>query len=78
MISHALLVAGSDTAISMSNGTTSKEKGCSFLDLGPLKDGERRDLNCAIKEYLVFAGYRLTALTFYEEVGQIIYVHVHI
>ncbi|CAN6445973.1 unnamed protein product [Victoria cruziana] len=59
---------GSDTAISMSNGTTSKEKGCSFLDLGPLKDGERRDLNCAIKEYLVFAGYRLTALTFYEEV----------
>ncbi|XP_049931986.1 uncharacterized protein LOC116247963 [Nymphaea colorata] len=58
---------GSDIA-AWSNGTASKEKECSFLDLGPLKDGERRDLNCAIKEYLVFAGYRLTALTFYEEV----------
>ncbi|KAG9450463.1 hypothetical protein H6P81_010428 [Aristolochia fimbriata] len=44
-----------------------KRKG-SFSDLGPLKDVERRDLNCAIKEYLLLAGYRLTAMTFYEEV----------
>ncbi|RDX66985.1 LisH domain and HEAT repeat-containing protein, partial [Mucuna pruriens] len=36
--------------------------------LGPLKDTERRDLNCAVKEYLLTAGYRLTAMTFYEEV----------
>lgn len=36
--------------------------------LGPLKDNERRDLNCAVKEYLLLAGYRLTAMTFYEEV----------
>ncbi|TKY50494.1 LisH domain and HEAT repeat-containing protein KIAA1468 [Spatholobus suberectus] len=36
--------------------------------LGPLKDTERRDLNCAVKEYLLVAGYRLTAMTFYEEV----------
>jgi len=36
--------------------------------LGPLKDTERRDLNCAVKEYLLIAGYRLTAMTFYEEV----------
>ncbi|KAL2335762.1 hypothetical protein Fmac_016975 [Flemingia macrophylla] len=35
---------------------------------GPLKDAERRDLNCAVKEYLLNAGYRLTAITFYEEV----------
>ncbi|KAL5745067.1 hypothetical protein ACOSP7_026213 [Xanthoceras sorbifolium] len=40
----------------------------SFSDLGPLKDNERRDLNCAVKEYLLIAGYRLTAMTFYEEV----------
>ncbi|CAA0817266.1 HEAT repeat-containing protein [Striga hermonthica] len=40
----------------------------SFLDLGPLKDNERLDLNCAVKEYLLLAGYRLTAMTFYEEV----------
>ncbi|KAK2652317.1 hypothetical protein Ddye_012173 [Dipteronia dyeriana] len=40
----------------------------SFSDLGPLKDIERRDLNCAVKEYLLIAGYRLTAMTFYEEV----------
>ncbi|KAJ9173040.1 hypothetical protein P3X46_016216 [Hevea brasiliensis] len=39
-----------------------------FSDLGPLKDNERRDLNCAVKEYLLLAGYRLTAMTFYEEV----------
>ncbi|XP_072993401.1 uncharacterized protein [Typha latifolia] len=36
--------------------------------LGPLKDNERKDLNCAVKEYLLFAGYRLTAMTFIEEV----------
>ncbi|XP_045812584.1 RAB11-binding protein RELCH-like [Trifolium pratense] len=40
----------------------------SFTDLGPVKDTERRDLNCAVKEYLLIAGYRLTAMTFYEEV----------
>ncbi|KAL0343378.1 UNVERIFIED_CONTAM: RAB11-binding protein RELCH [Sesamum angustifolium] len=40
----------------------------SFSDLGPLKDNERLDLNCAVKEYLLLAGYRLTAMTFYEEV----------
>ncbi|XP_047152921.1 RAB11-binding protein RELCH homolog isoform X1 [Vigna umbellata] len=39
-----------------------------FTDLGPLKETERQDLNCAIKEYLLLAGYRLTAMTFYEEV----------
>ncbi|OAY68909.1 LisH domain and HEAT repeat-containing protein, partial [Ananas comosus] len=36
--------------------------------LGLLKDSERKDLNCAVKEYLLFAGYRLTAMTFIEEV----------
>ncbi|KAL6125678.1 hypothetical protein ACLB2K_073733 [Fragaria x ananassa] len=40
----------------------------SFSDLGPLKDNERQDLNCAVKEYLLIAGYRLTAMTFFEEV----------
>lgn len=39
-------------------------------DLGPLKDNERVDLNCAVKEYLLLAGYRLTTMTFYEEVHQ--------
>ncbi|KAK7272935.1 hypothetical protein RIF29_13979 [Crotalaria pallida] len=45
-----------------------QKKDSSFTDLGPLKDTERRDLNCAVKEYLLIAGYRLTAMTFYEEV----------
>ncbi|KAL6884533.1 hypothetical protein ACP4OV_010469 [Aristida adscensionis] len=36
--------------------------------LGPLKDIERKDLNCAVKEYLLLAGYRLAAMTFIEEV----------
>ncbi|GAV85558.1 hypothetical protein CFOL_v3_28994 [Cephalotus follicularis] len=45
-----------------------KQRDTTVSDLGPLKDYERRDLNCAIKEYLLIAGYRLTAMTFYEEV----------
>ncbi|XP_059063334.1 uncharacterized protein LOC131856088 isoform X4 [Cryptomeria japonica] len=39
-----------------------------FSNLGPLKDNERRDLNCAVKEYLLSAGYKLTTMTFYEEI----------
>ncbi|KAF5750171.1 hypothetical protein HS088_TW03G00503 [Tripterygium wilfordii] len=45
-----------------------KKRDMSFSDLDPLKDTERRNLNCAVKEYLLIAGYRLTAMTFYEEV----------
>jgi hypothetical protein len=51
------------------NDGQQKQKNTSFTDLGPLKDTERQDLNCAVKEYLLLAGYRLTAMTFYEEVG---------
>ncbi|GMI68996.1 hypothetical protein like AT5G16210 [Hibiscus trionum] len=45
-----------------------KKRDAPFSDLGPLKANERKDLNCAVKEYLLLAGYRLTAMTFYEEV----------
>ncbi|GMH04326.1 hypothetical protein Nepgr_006165 [Nepenthes gracilis] len=45
-----------------------QKKDINLANLGPLKDGERQDLNCAVKEYLLLAGYRLTAMTFYEEV----------
>ncbi|XP_022133812.1 lisH domain and HEAT repeat-containing protein KIAA1468 homolog [Momordica charantia] len=45
-----------------------QEKRNPSSDLGPLKSNERQDLNCAVKEYLLIAGYRLTAMTFYEEV----------
>lgn len=38
--------------------------------LGPLQESERRALNWAVKEFLLAAGYKLTAMTFYEEVGQ--------
>ncbi|KAL7175358.1 hypothetical protein ACSBR2_029039 [Camellia fascicularis] len=57
--------------VSANNGADSnKEKESDFLsELDPLKDNERRDLNCAVKEYLLLAGYRLTAMTFYEEIG---------
>lgn len=44
-----------------------KKKDFSFTEIGPLKNNERRDLNCAVKEYLLLACYRLTAMTFYEE-----------
>ncbi|TYH05803.1 hypothetical protein ES288_A08G110000v1 [Gossypium darwinii] len=39
-----------------------------FSTLGPLKANERKDLNRAVKEYLLIDGYRLTAMTFCEEV----------
>jgi len=45
-----------------------QKKDTTLSSLGPVKDGERQDLNCAVKEYLLLAGYRLTAMTFYEEV----------
>eukprot|EP00268_Persea_americana_P026110 TRINITY_DN2549_c0_g1_i12.p1 TRINITY_DN2549_c0_g1~~TRINITY_DN2549_c0_g1_i12.p1 ORF type:complete len:1082 (+),score=231.80 TRINITY_DN2549_c0_g1_i12:196-3441(+) len=62
--------SGSQEAVSISEGPNRQQRKREglFSDLGPLKDSERRDLNCAIKEYLLFAGYRLTAMTFYEEV----------
>ncbi|PKU83044.1 hypothetical protein MA16_Dca007715 [Dendrobium catenatum] len=54
---------------SIANGPKNqREKESNFSSLGPLKDAERKDLNCAVKEYLLFAGYRLTAMTFIEEV----------
>lgn len=61
---------GSNVDASTNNGSDSQQgkRETSFSDLGPLKDNERRDINCAVKEYLLLAGYRLTAMTFYEEV----------
>ncbi|OVA14259.1 LisH dimerization motif [Macleaya cordata] len=61
---------GSKAEDSVGQGPTFEQgkRFTSFSDLGPLKDNERRDLNCAVKEYLLLAGYRLTAMTFYEEV----------
>ncbi|KAL2896547.1 RAB11-binding protein RELCH-like protein [Bienertia sinuspersici] len=44
-----------------------QKKDTTLSNLGPVKDNERQDLNCAVKEYLLLAGYRLTAMTFYEE-----------
>lgn len=58
----------SDVRVNSGPDIVRPKKDASFSDLGPLKGSERRDLNCAIKEYLLIAGYRLTAMTFYEEV----------
>ncbi|PIA33417.1 hypothetical protein AQUCO_04100089v1 [Aquilegia coerulea] len=62
---------GSNVNVSASNGPTLQQskRDSLFTDLGPLKENERRDLNCAVKEYLLLAGYRLTTMTFYEEVA---------
>jgi hypothetical protein len=64
------IFADSNINVSVNNGPEFqwKKRNSSFSDLGPLKDNERRDLNCAVKEYLLIAGYPLTAMTFYEEV----------
>ncbi|XP_043700989.1 RAB11-binding protein RELCH homolog isoform X2 [Telopea speciosissima] len=63
-------LSGSNIDVSVEDGPTLQQgkRNTSFSDLGPLKESERKDLNCAIKEYLLLAGYRLTAMTFYEEV----------
>ncbi|KAL5726561.1 hypothetical protein ACHQM5_009596 [Ranunculus cassubicifolius] len=68
--SSAVEVNGSDINILTNDGVILQQskRDSPFSDLGPLKENERRDLNCAVKEYLLLAGYRLTTMTFYEEV----------
>lgn len=61
-------VPPSDASASNEPGLELRKSDTSFSELGTLKENERRDLNCAVKEYLLLAGYRLTAMTFYEEV----------
>ncbi|KAJ4707051.1 hypothetical protein OWV82_020625 [Melia azedarach] len=60
--------SNTDNHVSQGAEFQRQKRDTSFSDLGPLKDNERKDLNCAVKEYLLIAGYRLTAMTFYEEV----------
>lgn len=65
------LESNTDVSVNHEPEPQQPKRDTSFSDLGPLKDNERRDLNCAVKEYLLIAGYRLTAMTFYEEVYHI-------
>ncbi|KAL5571309.1 hypothetical protein UlMin_020906, partial [Ulmus minor] len=65
---NELSVANADVSVNHGPECLRQKKDISLTDLGPLKQNERRDLNCAVKEYLLLAGYRLTAMTFYEEV----------
>lgn len=37
-------------------------------DLGSLGEKERTNVNCAVQQYLMTAGYKITAMTFQEEV----------
>ncbi|KAL8161817.1 hypothetical protein V2J09_013306 [Rumex salicifolius] len=64
-------INGENGDVSVDHTTDLKQqpKDSAVSTLGPLKDNERKDLNFAVKEYLLLAGYRLTAMTFYEEVG---------
>jgi hypothetical protein len=39
-------------------------------DLGSLGEKERINVNCAVQQYLMTAGYKITAMTFQEEVDQ--------
>jgi len=57
--------------IEEAKGKQNNHSNSSLTALGPLTDTERRDLNCGVKEYLLLAGYRLTAMTFYQEVHSI-------
>ncbi|KNA11926.1 hypothetical protein SOVF_130650 [Spinacia oleracea] len=56
----------SSLEVNSTNGSVSFDPS---LDIRRQKNGTTlQDLNCAVKEYLLLAGYRLTAMTFYEEV----------
>nr|GEV83754.1 lisH domain and HEAT repeat-containing protein KIAA1468 homolog [Tanacetum cinerariifolium] len=66
--SEARLDEASD-ATAKNESDVQKSRETTVSDLGSLKAKERLDLNCAVKEYLLLAGYRLTAMTFYEEVS---------
>lgn len=74
IIDDAAMKSSGDVLVNGGGGgeiETQQQKGNNqspIADLGQVKDTERRDLNCAVKEYLLIAGYRLTAMTFYEEV----------
>lgn len=64
-----LLLTGPLSDASTHEGFNQQDKrNVKISALGPLKDNERKDLNCAVKEYLLLAGYRLAAMTFIEEV----------
>ena len=72
--------SNSDVSVDHGQDIQRQKRDASYSDLGPLKDNERRDLNCAVKEYLLLAGYRLTAMTFYEEVDaslSLSHTHTH-
>ncbi|CAK8533811.1 unnamed protein product [Lathyrus sativus] len=73
IIHDATMKSGGDVLVNGGGGEvqTQQQQGNNqspVAALGQVKDTERRDLNCAVKEYLLIAGYRLTAMTFYEEV----------
>jgi hypothetical protein len=52
----------------LSSASKSKLEAAVSPLLDPLHESERRVLDRAVKEYLLAAGYKLTAMTFYEEV----------
>ncbi|XP_021296413.1 lisH domain and HEAT repeat-containing protein KIAA1468 [Herrania umbratica] len=60
--------SSASNSVNHAPGISRQKRDAPFSDLGPLKANERKDLNYAVKEYLLIAGYRLTAMTFYEEV----------
>ncbi|XP_061337410.1 uncharacterized protein LOC133284417 [Gastrolobium bilobum] len=65
---HAAAQSSGDVSVNGELPIRKEKRNASFSCLGPLNDTERRHLNCAVKDYLLTAGYRLTAMTFYEEV----------
>lgn len=50
------------------NGEKSLRANGNVKVLGKLGEKERLDINCAVKDYLMVAGYKISAMTFQEEV----------
>jgi hypothetical protein len=72
---HFILViylVGTDDGVATVPGDIeqSSARNGNHKDLGSLGEKERINVNCAVQQYLMTAGYKITAMTFQEEVDQ--------
>jgi hypothetical protein len=70
---HLILViylVGTDDGVATVPGDIehSSARNGNHKDLGSLGEKERTNVNCAVQQYLMTAGYKITAMTFQEEV----------
>ncbi len=65
-----IYLVGTDDGVATVPGDIehSSARNVNHKDLGSLGEKERINVNCAVQQYLMTAGYKITAMTFQEEV----------